>query len=109
MIERDRKPRRAPPLGARQVAETHAPWKPTPWDPADATAFQALARGECPPNLQQRALQFIWAVTGIRDVSFRPGGPEGERDSAFAEGKRFVGLQIAKLVEVKVNKGGEQP
>ena len=66
-------------------------------------------RGECPPNLQQRAMRFImWELCGLRDLSFRPGGEEGKRETDFAEGKRFVGLQIAKLLEVKITSGGEQ-
>lgn len=67
-------------------------------------------RGDCPPNLQQRAIRFImWDLCGLRDLSFRPGGAEGERETSFAEGKRFVGLQIGKLLEMKVNVKGEQP
>lgn len=97
------------PKNPHQVAQEHAANIPTPWDPADASAFQALARGDCPANLQQRALKFIWRLTGIRDLSYRYGGPEAERDTAFAEGKRFVGLQIAKLLEQKLKANGEQP
>ena len=93
----------------REAAEEHAPWKPAKWEPADATAIQALMRGDCPANLQQRAIKFImWDLCGLRDLSFRPGGAEGQRETDFAEGKRFVGLQIAKLLETKVNRGGEQ-
>lgn len=93
---------------AKQVAEDHAPWIPTPWEPADASALQALMRGDCPPNLQVRAIKFILQMTGLRDLSYRYGAQEGERDTAFAEGKRFIGLQIGKLLEVKVKQGGEQ-
>ena len=101
---------RAAPKTVKQTMEDHAPWKPTPWEPADASALQALMRGDCPPNLQQRAMRFImWELCGLRDLTYRAGGPEGDRDTSFAEGKRFVGLQIAKLLEVKVNRGGEQP
>lgn len=98
-----------PPKSAQQVAEDYAPWKPARWEPADASALQALMRGDCPPNLQTRAIKFIMLqLCGLRDLSYRP-GPEGARETDFAEGKRFVGLQIAKLLEVKVNRGGEQP
>jgi len=104
------KQHRAPSKTAKQAAEDHAPWKPAQWQPADASAIQALMRGDCPANLQQRAIRFImWDLCGLRDLSFRPGGSEGERETSFAEGKRFVGLQIAKLLEQKVNRGGEQP
>lgn len=67
-------------------------------------------RGDCPPHLQQRAINFImFDLCGIRDLSYRPGGEEGRRDTDFAEGKRFVGLQIGFLLKMKVNKEGEQP
>ncbi len=99
---------RAPQRTAKEIAEAHAPWKPAAWEPADASALQALMRGDCPPNLQTRAIKFImWQLCGLRDLSYRP-GPEGARETDFAEGKRFVGLQIAKLLETKVNRGGEQ-
>jgi hypothetical protein len=95
---------------SKQIAEEHAPWIPARYEAADATALQALRRGDCPAHLQQRALNFImWDLCGLRDLSFRPGGVEGERETNFAEGKRFVGLQIGKLLEMKVNRGGEQP
>lgn len=102
--------RRAPPKSTRQAVEDHAPWRPAPWEPADATALQALRRGDCPPHLQQRALNFILLnLCGIRDLSFRPGGEDGRRETDFAEGKRFVGLQIGKLLETRVKTDGEQP
>lgn len=103
------KGKRVPAKTAKEVAEEHAPWKPTQWEPADAAALQALMRGDCPPHLQQRAIKFImWELCGVRDLNFYPGGQEGERDTSFALGKRFVGLQIAKLIEIKVKPGGEQ-
>lgn len=102
-------PRRAA-KPAREAAEDHAPWKPTAWDPADATALQALVRGDCPPNLQQRAVAFIINdLCGTYDQPFRPGGPEAERDTSFALGKMWVGQQIVKLIKTKVSPGGEQP
>lgn len=76
------------------------PWQPPDWEKADAYAFQALARGDCPPHLQQRALKFvIEQLAGTYDQSFRP---ESERATAFAEGRRFVGLQLVKLLKVNL-------
>lgn len=57
--------------------------------------MQALERGEADKDQQQRALQWILRASCIGDLSYRPGS---ERDTAFAEGKRFVGLQIHKLL-----------
>lgn len=95
---------------ARQAIDDHAPWKPTPYEPADAGAIQALVRGECPPHLQQRAITFIINnLCGTYDLQYRPGSHEATRDTDFALGKAFVGQQLVKLTKVKVNPGGEQP
>lgn len=75
------------------------PWHPAPYDPdgADTMAIKALAAGKANDGQQKRALDWIlYSVCGLSDLSFRPGGSDGERATAFAEGKRFVGLQIAK-------------
>jgi hypothetical protein len=78
------------------------PWKPAAWEQADAYALQALARGECPPHLQQRALKFvIERLAGTYDLTYHP---ESTRDSDFAQGKRFVGLQIVKLLNLNLEK-----
>lgn len=82
--------------------EDHAPWKPPPWEPADASALQALNAGTADKNQQKRALDWIidhGAAT--YDLSYRP-GVAGERDTSFAEGRRFVGLQIVKLLKINV-------
>lgn len=78
-----------------------SPWKPARWEPADATALQAMKRGDAEPHLQQRALAWIIEACGTYDLSFRPGA-DGERATAFAEGKRSVGLQIVKLLNLNL-------
>lgn len=75
---------------------------PPPYEVADAEAFQALQRGDCPPHLQKRALD--WIITkgaGAYDLSFAPGD---DRLTSFAEGRRFVGLQVVKLLALDTNK-----
>ena len=68
------------------------------WDDADATAMQALQRGEATPDQQKRALDWIINRGAMTyDVTFHP---EGDRQSAFAEGRRFVGLQVIKLLKI---------
>ncbi len=73
------------------------PWEPAKYDAPGVTgAIKALNAGNANEGQQKLALMWILNdVCGIRDLSFRP-GVDGERDTAFAEGKRFVGLQIAK-------------
>lgn len=78
------------------------PWKPPDWDVADAGALQALLRGDASPEQQKRALEFvIKTLSGYYEISFRP-GPDGDRVTAFAEGKRFVGQQIVKLIHLNL-------
>lgn len=75
---------------------------PPLYDPADAFAIQALARGEANPEMQQRALDWIInAAAATYDMSFSPDNPSL---TAFAEGRRFVGNQIVKLSKLDTRK-----
>jgi hypothetical protein len=76
------------------------PYLPTAWEPADVSALQALQRGEATPDQQTRALAYvIHSVCATYDLSYRP---DSDRDTAFAEGKRFVGLQIVKALHLNL-------
>jgi hypothetical protein len=76
------------------------PWKPTEWEPADVAAIQALVRGDASPEQQRRAVDYIINdIAGTYDMSYRP---DSERDSVFAEGKRYVGLQLVKAVNLNL-------
>lgn len=75
------------------------------YDRATVYAVRALHQGTA--NESQQKLVFEWIVhelARISDVSFREGGPEGDRMTAFAEGRRFVGLQMAKMLQPEVIK-----
>lgn len=62
-------------------------------------AIQALDRGEATPDQQKRALNWIiMEVSGRNDQSYRPDPYE----TAFAEGRRFVGNQIYKELQVNL-------
>ena len=81
-----------------------APWKPVNIEIADASAIQALAQGTADATQQKRALDWIIkVVAGTYDQSYRPGA-DGDRDTAFAEGKRFVGTSIVKATILNVSK-----
>lgn len=74
------------------------PYIPPPYEPADVSAIQALARGDASPDLQRRALDWIINIAAdTYGLSYRP---DSDRDTAFAEGKRFVGLQLVKLLKL---------
>lgn len=71
-----------------------------PWDYPDAAALQALALGEASPEQQRRALDWIIkSAAGTYQTSFIPGAPDA---SAFSEGRRFVGLQLVKLLSLNL-------
>jgi hypothetical protein len=76
------------------------PWHPAPYIDADSYAIKALATGTANEGQQKRALDWIInTLCATYDLSYRPGS---DRDTAFAEGKRHVGLQIVKQVNVNL-------
>ena len=76
------------------------PWKPAEWDAEDGYAIQAVMMGRASEEQQRRAMQFIvHQVCATYDLSYRP---SSDRDTAFAEGKRFVGLQLVKFANLNI-------
>lgn len=70
---------------------------PAPVDLADAYAIAALQSGTASDEQQKRALRWIiYAAARTYDVSYRPGS---ERETCFAEGRRFVGLEIIRVLD----------
>lgn len=62
-------------------------------------AIKALAKGTARPDQQMTAMNFILEdVCRSFDLSFQPDDAGGERDTAFAEGRRFVGLQLRRII-----------
>lgn len=74
-------------------------WLPVDdWELADVTAMQALERGEANADQQKRALAFIInKACRTYEASY---SPVREHDTSFAEGRRFAGLQIVKLLKL---------
>lgn len=92
-----------PSKSERQAIADHAPWKPPSFEPADAAAIQALAKGSASADQQRRALDWIiHQAAGTYDLAYRPGGEEGARDTTLALGRQFVGQQIVKLLNIKI-------
>lgn len=70
------------------------------WKKQTAVAFQALAAGVANEGQQKECLRFIvYEIANTYDMTFVP---ESDRLSAFAEGRRMVGNQIIKLINVKI-------
>lgn len=77
-------------------------WEPAKYDLADLTAVKAVAKGEASAGQQQRALKWvIEELAGTYDLGWHP---NGDRESSFVAGRRFVGLQIVKALTVDVTK-----
>jgi hypothetical protein len=73
-------------------------WVPADWEPADVSAIQALARGVANEGQQKRALDYIINTLGM--TYEHTYSPLSERDSCHMQGRRYVGLQIVKLVNL---------
>jgi len=81
-------------------APTGAPWTPAEYDKPVVYALKALERGDATPEQGKLALHWIVQTLCKKDdLSYRP---TSDRDTAFAEGKRFVGLQIVKLLKLNM-------
>lgn len=96
------------PAGERVVApkakpftlRADAPHLPAPFSVAEHTAVQALAAGAASPDQQQLALDWIiHRAARTYDLSFRDADTHG---TAFAEGRRFTGLQIVRVLNTRL-------
>jgi hypothetical protein len=78
------------------------PWHPADWDENVVYAIRALFAGNANDGQQRLVLDWLKYACGADDMSFRPGGPEGDRNTTFAEGKRSVWLQFAKMTTEEI-------
>ena len=71
-----------------------------PYGKNELNAMYALSVGAATQGQQQLAWSWIvGALCRYHDVSYRP-GVEGDRDTAFAEGRRFVAAEMIKMSRV---------
>lgn len=71
----------------------------------EITALRALQSGTATPDQQKLALRtIVFQLCRTYDVAYRSEAP---LDTAFAEGKRFAGLEIVRLLQIaKVDDDG---
>ncbi|MBO0125215.1 hypothetical protein [Agrobacterium sp. OT33] len=70
--------------------------KPAAYDKEVIYAFRALFDGKASDGQQKRAMEWLlFNACHIGQLSFM----SNERDSAFSEGERHIGLQIARMRE----------
>lgn len=79
----------------------HDPFRPARYERYDALAIKAVAAGKASEAQQQRAVQWIIQAAAMTyDETFVPGHPDL---SDFLAGRRSVGLQIVKLINVPID------
>lgn len=64
---------------------------------SEAKALKAVAKGVASAGQQQLALRFIFNISGIRNA---PEVFDTDLQQGFDTGKRFIGWQVARLVEL---------
>ena len=77
------------------------PWHPALWELADASAIQAMSRGEATADQQRRAIEWIVKSAAMtHDETFVAGQADV---SAFLAGRRSVGNQVLKLLIINIS------
>lgn len=72
---------------------------PAPYTDLDIQSIQAIAAGVASAGQQKRALDWIInSACGAYELSYRSGDPH---ETSFAEGRRFSGLQIVKMLRLR--------
>lgn len=84
-------------MAAKKI-KPHDPWGSAPFELADAMALKALAAGSANEDQQKRAL--AWILQKACRLNRLSADPASERATCFAEGKRHVGLQLARIVSM---------
>ena len=67
---------------------------------SQARCLQLLGEGKANADEQKMALTAIYWMCGVDDMEYLPDEHGGARDSAFKSGKRFVGTQLRKIVNL---------
>ena len=74
----------------------------------DVFALQAIAKGTASSAQQQRAYDYVVRTLCETDrMTFWPGGEDGKRATDFAEGKRWVGLQLRRIEKMRSDHRGQ--
>lgn len=72
---------------------------PPTLDEAIVWAVKNLAKGEASPTQQRDAIEFILhRLSGADNQSFVPDDRSGGQNTAFLEGRRFVGRELRKII-----------
>jgi len=87
---------------SRPKSQSDRPWQMPRIEDADIFALQAIANGTAGTAQQQRAYAYVVRTLCETDrMTFWPGGEDGKRATDFAEGKRWVGLQLRRIEKMR--------
>lgn len=76
-------------------------WMPAEYTVRHVECLKALSEGKAGEHEQRIAYDWIVSIaSGIHELSYRSDSDGGDRETAFAEGRRFVGMQIEKLAKM---------
>lgn len=79
------------------------PWRPPALDIAEIAALKAVANGTASADQQMRCMRtVIEKVACTYDETYCP-GENGNRDSAYAAGKRRVGLALVTYINAPMD------
>lgn len=87
-------------MAPKKATLAAGPHIPPGYEPHHVRAFQALQRGDANEHQQQEALKWlIEQCAGTYQFHFYP----GDRETAFALGRAFVGQQVVKLLSLDLS------
>ena len=81
------------------------PHRPVMWDKHEhfVRCTQNLTLGTASDEDQKFFMEaLVYGLCGAMDLEYRQGGDEGDRASAFAGGKRWIGLQLVQAINYKL-------
>lgn len=88
----------------RIAVPVNSPYCPPRLSSSIVYAVKGLFAGKA--TEEQQGVFAEWLIAEVckkDDMSFRPGGHEGDRDTCVAEGKRFVALSILKALNMPLD------
>jgi hypothetical protein len=89
----------APKTRIKGQANITPPWQPIDTSVEELAAIHAMADGAANDRQQMLIIEWLMRATAVTEMEFRP---TGERESNFAAGKRFVGLQFFTLARSRI-------
>jgi hypothetical protein len=89
-------------MKSRGKFQPDRPWQLPHIEDHDIFALQAVAKGIGSEAQQRRAYDYIVRILCETDrMTFWPGAEDGRRATDFAEGKRWVGLQLRRIEKLR--------